>query len=1360
MPKFSVKKPFTVVVGVIMLLVLGFVSFTRMTTDLLPSMNIPYLIVITTYPGASPERVETSITEPVESGLGTVNGVESVTSTSSENYSMVMLEFSEDTNMDSAMVKVTTQLDQLTLPDNVGKPMVMEMSMDMLATMQVSVDYKGMDIYELTEFVNETVTPYLERQTGVASVDPVGLVEKSVEIRLDQDKIDTVNDQLLTKVNKDLAKAKKKIEKAEKKVKKGKKELKEGKAKLKDQQSTQTDELANFSKMLDEAMANEAAYKAQLTSLKASRTALKTEKKAYIDNGVVSGYNQINKAFQTMRETIQSEKTYHAIYDAVYAKAKIAAVQAALEAAGMDMAVDEKNVDTVMEMLGDGAVEVIATVEEQSKQIAQEQVQAQLENIPTDIQDAIDHPDKLKAVREMMKEQGQEEQAQGFTVKALKTMNDIVNTRIPQIDTELANLKIEIATAKAVVEQLEKSVAEAKGRYTEVEAGKITAAAAFGAANAQMESGESAIKEGEEQLKQAKKSYKESRKQALENANLDSLLTMESISGILTAENFDMPAGYIYEGENQYLLKVGEAYDSVEELEQSLLCKVPGIGDVRLNEVAVVTMIDNAGESYSKVDGNDAIILSISKASTAGTSDVSKRCNKALEQLEKDYDGLSFFMFMDQGDYIKIIIDSVLSNLIYGAILAIIVLALFLKDVRPTVIVAFSIPMSVLFAIVLMYFTNITLNILSLSGLALGIGMLVDNSIVVVENIYRLRSKGVPAARAAVVGANQVAGAIAASTLTTICVFLPILFTDGLTRTLMMDMCLTIAYSLSASLVMALTFVPCMGATVMKNSMEKKHPLFDRMVALYEIAIRFCLKVKIVPIALAIILLVVCAGSVASMGMELIPSMGGDQMSVSVTMPAETKEEEDFAMADEITEKIMAVPGVKSIGALSVNSTAMLAGSSTGTSKNYSYYIMLDEETAKDNSKVVRQLEKDLNPYTEKGCDVSVSASNMDMSAMLGSGLQVTITGQDLDKLLAISEDVMELVGKVEGFDDITNGQEEADRVVKVVVNKDKAMRLGLTVAQVFQELAAGITTDTDSTTLTIDNQEYAVSIVDEREQITVDTLLDHEFETTKTKADGTTKKETHELSEFAKVEDSKSVASISRNNQVRQMSVTAVTKEGYNTTLLSRKVQDLLDDYETPDGYNIEIGGESESVNESMIDMVQMILLAIIFIYLVMVAQFQSLLSPFIVIFTIPLAFTGGLLAIMITGETISIISMMGFLVLAGVVVNNGIVFVDYANQLRLEGMEKREALIETGKSRMRPILMTALTTILAMFTMAISDDASAAMSKGMAIVTIGGLAYATLMTLFIVPVLYDLFFRRKMKKVDLGDEDNLMED
>lgn len=378
---------------------------------------------------------------------------------------------------------------------------------------------------------------------------------------------------------------------------------------------------------------------------------------------------------------------------------------------------------------------------------------------------------------------------------------------------------------------------------------------------------------------------------------------------------------------------------------------------------------------------------------------------------------------------------------------------------------------------------------------------------------------------------------------------------------------------------------------------------------------------------------------------------------------------------------------------------------------------------------------------------------------MMGSGLEVDIYGKDLDKLLKISEDVKEMVESIEGFEEVSNGQEKADKELVVQVNKKKAMRLGLTVAQVYAELAAKLSTDKDSTSITVNEEEFDVKIVDEREELNTKNIMDYEFETTTTNDKGEQKKEKHKLKEFAKLKEGTSIATINRENIVNYMAVTAVAEENYNTTLLSRDLEKLIDQYNVPDGYEIKIAGESETNNEMVSSMLTMIGLAIIFIYLVMVAQFGSLLSPFIILLTIPLAFTGGLIALLVTGEEISVMALMGFLVLSGVVVNNGIVFVDYANKLRLDGKEKKDALIETGKTRMRPIMMTALTTILAMSVMAASQDSTAAMSRGMAIVTIGGLIYATFMTLFIVPVLYDIFYRKKLKKVDLGDEETLNE-
>jgi multidrug efflux pump subunit AcrB len=318
-------------------------------------------------------------------------------------------------------------------------------------------------------------------------------------------------------------------------------------------------------------------------------------------------------------------------------------------------------------------------------------------------------------------------------------------------------------------------------------------------------------------------------------------------------------------------------------------------------------------------------------------------------------------------------------------------------------------------------------------------------------------------------------------------------------------------------------------------------------------------------------------------------------------------------------------------------------------------------------------------------------------------------------------------------------------------------MKLGLTNAQIFSQLSSELTTETNSIMMTIDDMETQVVIVDETKLPTKEKLLKEVFETTVTNDDGEQETEEHKLKEFATVETEEGYLTINRENNQRLITVTATTKEGYNTTLLAKKIKPMLDAYEMPDGYHYQLSGEYENVRDMINQMLQMISLGFLFIYLVMVAQFQSLLSPFIVIFTVPLAFTGGFLGLLAGGEQLSLFSMMGFAVLMGTVVNNGIVFVDYTNQLRLGGMGKRPALIATGKTRMRPILMTAMTTILAMSAMVFDRSTSAGVSRGMAIVVAGGLLYATLMTLFIVPVMYELLYRRQPRVIDVGSDEEL---
>jgi multidrug efflux pump subunit AcrB len=368
---------------------------------------------------------------------------------------------------------------------------------------------------------------------------------------------------------------------------------------------------------------------------------------------------------------------------------------------------------------------------------------------------------------------------------------------------------------------------------------------------------------------------------------------------------------------------------------------------------------------------------------------------------------------------------------------------------------------------------------------------------------------------------------------------------------------------------------------------------------------------------------------------------------------------------------------------------------------------------------------------------------------MMGSGLSITITGPDQDKLIEISEDVMAIVDEVEGYTEIENGLEDADKELHLIIDKDKLTKEGFTVAQLYQQLSNVLNTSTTSSTLTVNDTQMEVEIVDERNIPTRENLLDTVVSLTDTQGNTTDLR----IGDVASVEESVASNTIVHLNSDKTITVSADVEDGYNNALLSRELTQKLDAYDLPDKYQIVYGGELENINTMLEQMVLLLILGFVLIYLIMVAQFQSLLSPFIIILTVPLAFTGGFFALWFSGEGLTMLSLMGFAVLMGTVVNNGIVFVDYVNQLRRGGLEKHHALVAAGKTRMRPILMTALTTILAMLPMVFSTAVGASMERGMALVVVGGLIYATFMTLYVVPVMYDILYRRVPTEVDLGD-------
>ncbi len=1417
--KLSVKKPYTILVMVVVIIMLGVVTLSGMTTDLLPRINIPYILVVTTYPGASPEKVETTICEPMESALGSVKGVKNVYSISNENYGIVELEFVDGTDMDATMVKVSSALDPIkdVLPEECGTPQLMELGTDMLASLYVAVSYDGMDQAQLTRFVEDTVVPRLERQDGVTSISKVGLVEKTVQVELNEEKVNALNDKILAKTDEafaealeDLEEAKKslvdgqgdinenidklnenaqKLEDSKQDLVDGQKELEDGKKELADKQADLNqakqdledgkkelqekkdetyEKLAEASEKLDQL----AVYQAELTELEATREVIASQVQPYLDqinegisglDTVKSSIDQINQLLTPIADAGAGDNTITYV-EASNGYQILASIQAL--ASGLNM---YPEMQTALNSIGEETTINVAI--------------STIDTVNTGLSDSIEQ---------------------------LREQKTTVEAPLVEKDQEIEGKKNLINKFKAEMEKAGVSLT-----YQDIEEAKMQAAAGFGSADAQMVAGEAQLESGQIQLDSAKdqledaqkqiddgwksiddakeqlddgwdqlkdaqkqiddgwdsyndgvKQYEKQRAQAMKKANANQLISLDTLSKLIYAQNFAMPAGYVDDkNDHAWLVKVGDNYESLEELEQVLLTKIDDVGDVRLCDVADLSIIDNAEDSYAKLDRKDAVILSIFKSSTSGTNEVSKQCKAEIAAMEEEFPGLHIFPLMDQGDYITLIVNSVLKNIIIGAVLAIFVLAIFLKDVKPTFVVAASIPLSVLTALILMYFTDISLNMMSLSGLALGIGMLVDNSIVVIENIYRLRSKGVGAARAAVQGTKQVAGAIIASTLTTVCVFFPMVFTSGTVRELIMPISLTIIFTLGASLLISMTVVPAAGSTLLRNAKEKKHPWFEKIQNFYGKSLSFFLRFKIIPLAIAIGLLALCIWQVARMGIVMFPDMSSSQIQASVTMPEEWDRDTCYKTADEILSRIENMEGVGTVGAMSGGDASLFSSAAASNSENYdTYSIMITMANANAGSKEVSALCDAIeDSCKELGCEVSVSSGMNEMSSMMGgTGLGINIYGDDLDTLKAIGEDITALVNTVDGFAEVTNGEEDLDQVVHLVIDKDAAMRYGLSVAQMFNDINTKISSTATAATVTIDGEEMDIVIVDERAPLTKENLLDYNFELEVTDEDGDTILEDHTLGEFAKAEIRDGVASINRKNQSRYITLTALPEEGENVTLLSRELEPLLEQYQVPDGYTVEVGGEYDAVMTMVSQMVKVLALGLALIYLVMVAQFQSLLSPFIVIFTVPLAFTGGLLGLWGAGETLSITGLLGFVILMGTVVNNGIVFVDYANQLRIGGMKRRDALIVTGKTRMRPILMTAMTTILAMSTMLFGDDMANQMSRGMVIVIVGGLVYATFMTLYIIPVMYDILFRKQPVNVDLGDEnlDDEMDD
>ncbi|WP_142413340.1 efflux RND transporter permease subunit [Hathewaya massiliensis] len=998
----SIKRPVTTLMIVFAVIILGFVSFSKLNIDLLPNINLPYAMVSTDYSGAGPKEVENIVTKNLESVLSTVANIKNVNSISSEGRSMIILEFNQGTNMDFATLEVREKLDLIKkmLPEGVSSPMVLKLNPNMMPIMNIAAYHKTKGPMELKSWIENTLKPRIDRIEGVASTSITGGLEKEISVSLD--------------------------------------------------------------------------------------------------------------------------------------------------------------------------------------------------------------PYKMAS-------------------KGLSTTN-VVNA-----------------------------------------------------------------------------------------------LRMDSI---------DLPAGIIEDGKYNLILRTTGEFTDIKDIE-SVKIPSPARGvNIELSEIASVKEDIKTKNVYSKVNGKDSIGISIQKESNANTVKVSKAINEEIAKILTEEKDVSIKNIYDQALFINHSIDSVKSNAVVGGILAILILLFFLRDLAPTIVISVSIPISVIATFILIYFAKITLNMISLGGIALGIGMLVDNSIVVLENIYRLKKEGLSTLEAAKKGSSEVAMAIIASTLTTICVFLPIIFVEGITAELFKQLALTVTFSLVSSLIVALTLVPTLSSKLFnKTRGEKKNKIIERLKISYEKLLIKSLNHKIL---ISIIVISTFALSILSLkiiGTEFFPYADQGLINISVKLPKGSTFERVKDSLQSVENRLKGIDEIELLSS-NISSGQMNTSSSNGNTGNIDLVLKNKKHRKRSDTEIAEDIRNKLSNIA--GCKIKVNTSG-NMFAGPGSGnspITIEVQGENMDTLNNITNDLMKKVEKIEGVREVRSSFETGSPEYKIAIDKDKASAYGLNTAMISTEVQNQIKGVT-ATRYKFQGKELDIKVkrADSQEKISKKDLENLLIPSPL----GTNVP----LSSIANFKEEIGLASISRKNGDRMLSINFSINDRAVGDVL-KEVENITENHKLPEGYFIKLSGESEEMKDAFSNLKLALILGIILIYMVMASQFESLLYPFIIMFTVPLAITGAFLGLFIARIPLSVPGILGIIVLMGVAVNNGIVLVDYINTLRSYGLNREEAIIKAGPTRLQPILMTTLTTVLGLLPLALAMGEGAEIEQPLAVTLIGGLTFSTILTLFVVPVIY----------------------
>ncbi|MBA1334139.1 MAG: RND efflux system, inner membrane transporter [Firmicutes bacterium] len=836
-------------------------------------------------------------------------------------------------------------------------------------------------------------------------------------------------------------------------------------------------------------------------------------------------------------------------------------------------------------------------------------------------------------------------------------------------------------------------------------------------------------------------------------------LSLGQIVQSLRTENLNLPGGSVDDGNKRYILRTTGEFQSIAEIE-NIPISLPSGGIIRLKDVADVRDTYKEVTSEISTNGKPSMMIDIRKESTANTVQVARRIHKELDNLRKEFADLDIVTIVDTSTYIEKAIGNVANIAVLGGFLAIAVLYLFLRNFRTTFIIGVAIPISIIATFSLIYFNGLTLNMMSLGGLALGVGMLVDNSIVVLENIFRYRQEGYGRIDAAREGSSEIAMAVVASTLTTIAVFAPIVFVQGIAAQLFRELALTVTFSLVASLIVALTLVPMLSSKMLRIEKESGKPRkfrwvsnvldlwnkgFDRLDRRYRGVLAWVLGHRKTTVIALVLLFVVSLASVALVGAEFFPSMDGGYITVNINLPKGTVLEETTYTCNQVERILRDIPEMEDILVATGYGGGMTFGSNADTSSAMIWGKLKPlSERKRSSFEVADEIRAKV--AVIPGAEISVASMSMMSFGGTGDPISIRIKGDDLDELAAISEDVKEIVQSVEGTRETTSSLDEGKPELRIRVDRNRASRYGLNATTIASTLQTAVEGQV-ATKYRVGGDEIDIRVVMKKEgwsgindlnNLTVASPMGYQVP----------------LSEVAEVVIGEGPETINRVDQVRVVTVSSGIF-GRDLAGVMRDIQARLTEYPLPSGYVIEYGGENQEMVESFQDLALALMLAVVLVYMIMASQFESLVYPFIIMFSVPFAFTGALGGLAITGRTFNLPAFIGIIMLSGIVVNNAIVLVDYINTLRSRGMDRNEAILKAGPVRLRPILMTALTTILGLMPMAIGIGEGTEAQAPLATAVIGGLAFSTVLTLVVIPVMYTLvddFGKKVSRKVFRG--------